>query len=209
MGRAVVFAIGYQSRTQRAVARRFGYSEFRNFSDNSTLKSEVQISLDDAVVVALGGNLPGGFDSVESQLEVAVHALDAAGLKVTARSSWWRSAAWPDPADPPFLNGVVLVETAMGAGDVLQVLQAIERSFGRDRAQPNAPRTLDLDLIAHGRTVIDAPGVHVPHPRAHQRRFVMGPLAEIAPGWRHPTLGETAENLAESAEIGMDAAPAG
>ena len=79
--------------------------------------------------------------------------------------------------------------------------------FGRGRAGPNAPRTLDLDLIAYGRQVIEAPGLILPHPRAAERRFVMGPLAEIAPGWRHPLLNRTAAELAASATVGVDAAP--
>jgi 2-amino-4-hydroxy-6-hydroxymethyldihydropteridine diphosphokinase len=166
------------------------------------------MDLDEAVVVALGGNLPGGHDSVESLLDAAVRALEDAGLRVVAHSPWWRSAAWPDPAQPPFLNGVVLVQTDLNPAETLAALHAIERRFGRERGPVNAPRTLDLDLIAHGRAVIDEPGVTLPHPRAHERLFVMGPLAQIAPGWRHPTLGQTAENLAASAEIGKDAAPA-
>ena len=75
------------------------------------------------------------------------------------------------------------------------------------RWKPRSPRTLDLDLIAYGRRVIDAPGLTLPHPRAHERRFVMGPLAEIAPGWVHPTLGRTAAELAAEARVGQDAAP--
>jgi 2-amino-4-hydroxy-6-hydroxymethyldihydropteridine diphosphokinase len=175
----------------------------------STLPDKVQVDADEAVVVALGGNLPGAYDSVESLLTAAVRMLGERGLSVIARSSWWRSAAWPDPSDPPFLNGVVLVRTALGPRQVLETLHAIEQAFGRERHVANAPRTLDLDLIAHGREVIDEPGFHLPHRRAHERRFVMGPLAEIAPGWRHPQLGEMAENLAASAKIGMDAAPVG
>lgn len=69
----------------------------------------------------------------------------------------------------------------------------------------NAPRTLDLDLIAHGRTLSDDPAMILPHPRAHERLFVMGPLAEIAPGWRHPILGATAAELAAAATVGADA----
>jgi len=171
------------------------------------LAKEVQIDLDDAVIVALGGNLPGAHDSVESLLEAALATFGEAGLKVVARSGWWRSAAWPDPAAPAFLNGVALVETGLGPAETLHALHAIERRFGRERHAPNAPRTLDLDLIAHGRQVLEGPGVTLPHPRAHVRRFVMGPLAQIAPGWVHPKLRQTAENLAASAEIGMDATP--
>jgi len=164
-------------------------------------------NLDDAVIVALGGNLPGAHDSVESLLEAALMAFEEAGLKVVARSGWWRSAAWPDPSAPSFLNGVVIMQTDLDPADALHALHAIERRFGRERHVPNAPRTLDLDRIAYGRQVLQGPGVTLPHPRAHQRRFVMGPLAQIAPEWVHPTLRQTAENLAASAEIGMDAAP--
>jgi 2-amino-4-hydroxy-6-hydroxymethyldihydropteridine diphosphokinase len=162
---------------------------------------------DDAVIIALGGNLPGEHDSVESLLEAALATFHDNGLKVVARSGWWRSAAWPDPSAPAYLNGVTIVETDLGPAETLRVLHAIERRFGRERHVPNAPRTLDLDLIAYGRQVLDGPGVTLPHPRAHERRFVMGPLAEIAPGWLHPKLRQTAEDLAASAEIGMDAAP--
>ncbi len=175
----------------------------------STLSDKVQISADEAVIVALGGNLPGAHDSVESLLEAAVAALEERGLKVLARSSWWRSAAWPDPGDPPYLNGVVVVETRLEPRAVLDILHTVERVFGRERHVANAPRTLDLDLIAHGRRLVDERGFHLPHRRAHERRCVMGPPAEIAPGWRHPRLGETAENLAETAKIGKDAAPVG
>ncbi|HEX6859342.1 MAG TPA: 2-amino-4-hydroxy-6-hydroxymethyldihydropteridine diphosphokinase [Caulobacteraceae bacterium] len=165
------------------------------------------IDADDAVIVALGSNLPGGYDSVESLLKAALAALEGQGLHVLVRSSWWRSAAWPDPADPPYLNGVAVVRTDLSPREVLQALHTVERAFGRERHLANAPRTLDLDLIAHGRDLIEGPAFHVPHRRAHERRFVMGPLAEIMPRWTHPRLGETAENLATSAKIGMDAAP--
>lgn len=156
--------------------------------------------------MALGSNLPGAYGSTRDLLEAALEAFEAQGLRVIARSSWWRSAAWPDPAAPAYLNGVAVVETGLTPRELLHALHAIERRFGRERHVQNAPRTLDLDLIAYGREVRDD-GVTVPHPRAHERRFVMGPLAEIAPRWTHPTLGQNAENLAASAEIGKDAAP--
>lgn len=158
------------------------------------------------MVVALGCSLPGSYPSRESLLEAAVAALADEGLTVAARSSWWTSAAWPDPTAPAYLNGVVLVETALSAEESLAILHRIEARFGRVRAEPNAPRTLDLDLIAHGRTVLDG-AVVVPHPRAHERLFVMGPLAEIAPDWRHPVNGRSAADLALSATVGTDATP--
>jgi 2-amino-4-hydroxy-6-hydroxymethyldihydropteridine diphosphokinase len=164
--------------------------------------------LDEAVILALGGNLAGDYPSVEALLEAALFAFPRAGLRLVRRSGWWRSAAWPDPRAPAYLNGVVVVETAHSPPALLAQVLALEAAFGRSRSIPNAPRTLDIDLVAHGRAVIDAPGLVLPHPRAHERRFVMGPLAEIAPDWRHPVLGRTAAELAASAPVGADAAPA-
>lgn len=162
--------------------------------------------LDEIAVVALGCSLPGSYPSREALLEAALAALADEGLTAAARSSWWTSAAWPDPTAPAYLNGVALVETALAAVDLLAALHRIEARFGRVRAEANAPRTLDLDLIVHGRTVTEA-GLIVPHPRAHERLFVMGPLAEIAPDWRHPVNDRTAADLAATATVGRDARP--
>jgi 2-amino-4-hydroxy-6-hydroxymethyldihydropteridine diphosphokinase len=166
-------------------------------------------ALDGAVIVALGSNQPGDHPSSEALLEAALALFPRAGLPVLARSRWWNSAAWPDPKGNEYRNGVVIVETNNPARVVLEALFAIERSFGRIRGLPNAPRTLDLDLIGFGRQVCDEPGLILPHPRAHDRLFVMGPLAEIAPDWRHPLLGKTATELAQEASIGRDAAASG
>lgn len=163
--------------------------------------------LDDAVVIALGSNLKGPFPGVRELLEAAVARFRPEGLDVLARSSWWRSTAWPEPTDPPFLNGVVLARTELDAHQTLAALHRIEAAFGRQRHQANAPRTLDLDLVAYGRLVDHESGLVVPHPRARERRFVMGPLAEIAPDWICPETGESAAALAARAGVGADAAP--
>jgi 2-amino-4-hydroxy-6-hydroxymethyldihydropteridine diphosphokinase len=163
--------------------------------------------MNDAVVIALGSNLAGGFESSNALLAAALEAFELAGLSVLRVSSWWRSASWPDPTRPDYLNGVALVGTSLAPVAVLRVLQDIEGAFGRVREAPNAPRTLDLDLIAHGRAVIDAGDLILPHPRAAERLFVMGPLAEIAPGWIHPVLGRSARALAVDASVGADARP--
>jgi 2-amino-4-hydroxy-6-hydroxymethyldihydropteridine diphosphokinase len=164
---------------------------------------------DEAIVVALGGNLPGAWPSIAAVLEAALARLDEVGLNLLARSSLWRSAAWPDPSQPDYLNAVALVETELSPHDLLLGLQGLERRFGRVRSAPNAPRVLDLDLIAYGRLrVTDEPGgLILPHPRASERGFVMGPLAQIAPDWRHPVGGECAADLAQRATVGADAAP--
>src|SRR5258707_9916048 len=127
------------------------------------------LNRDDAVVVALGSNLAGDFASSEALLAAALAWFPQAGLPVIARSSWWRSAAWPDPAGPEYRNAIALVEPNGPPKDVLEALFAIERAFGRNRGAPNASRTLDLDLIAYGRLVLETPGLTLPHPRAHQR----------------------------------------
>jgi 2-amino-4-hydroxy-6-hydroxymethyldihydropteridine diphosphokinase len=162
---------------------------------------------DDAVLIALGSSLAGRFGSREALLEAALDDFPAAGLKLLKRSSWWRSASWPDPGMPDYLNGLALVETALSPQRTLAALHGLEAVFGRRRDAANAPRTLDLDLIAHGRAVLDGPDLVLPHPRAHQRLFVMGPLAEIAPDWRHPRLGRTAAELVLSTSVGADARP--
>jgi len=172
------------------------------------LQEKQSAPFDEAVILALGGNLAGDYRSPGALLEAAVSAAPQAGFRVLSRSSPWRSAAWPDPSEPDYINIVAVVETPLAARQALAAALALERRFGRQRGRANAPRTLDVDLIAYGRLVIDEPGLVIPHPRAHLRRFVMGPLAEIAPAWRHPALGATARELADAATIGADARPA-
>lgn len=151
--------------------------------------------------MALGSSLGG-----RAALEAALLRFPEHGLRVKRRSRWWRSAAWPDPARPAYVNGVAWVETALGPEAALAALLTLEARYGRRRGEPNAPRTLDLDLIAYGRRVQDGPPA-LPHPRAARRRFVLGPLAEAAPSWMHPALGRTVEDLLGEAVDGLDAQP--
>ena len=166
-----------------------------------------ETDLDAAVIVALGCNDKGDWSSCVEALEAALARFRAEGVDVLARSSWWSSQAWPDPSDPPFLNGVAVVSTAQDASTLMQTLGRIEDLFGRVRTARNAPRTLDLDLIAYGRLSGDLNGLILPHPRAADRLFVMGPLAEVAPEWTHPVCGRRARDLAAAATVGEDARP--
>ena len=159
------------------------------------------------IIVALGCNLSGAYGSRLELLQAVLAAFGPSGLVLVKCSSWWRSAAWPNPDQPDYLNGVVVVETALDPPALLKRLLAIERAFGRERGAAHAPRTVDLDLIAHGRLILSGPALTLPHPRAAERLFVMGPLAQIAPDWRHPQLGVSARDLARHALIGADATP--
>lgn len=172
-----------------------------------TVELDGDLDLDQAVIVALGCNDKGPWRDCREALEAALARFRSEGIDVLERSSWWRSDAWPDPTDPPFLNGVVIVRTAHDPHALMAALGRIEEAFGRQRGARNAPRTLDLDLVAYGRMKGNLDGLILPHPRAAERKFVMGPLAEIAPDWTDPAGGATAAALSAGATVGRDACP--
>jgi 2-amino-4-hydroxy-6-hydroxymethyldihydropteridine diphosphokinase len=148
--------------------------------------------------VALGANL----GDRAATLARALEALDDDGVRVVARSPLFETDAVADEPQPPYLNAVARVETALGARALLDRCLAIEAALGRQRPWPRAPRTIDLDLLLHGDTVADEPGLVVPHPRLLERAFVRIPLALVAkPGLRHPITGEPLDRAAASPSV--------
>lgn len=150
-------------------------------------------------LVAIGSNLSTA--EGRSPLQTCRAAAEALGRlpgwKLAKLSRWYRTTPDPPlPGSPLFVNGVALLE-GKGNGDaerLLAMLHGLEDAAGRARPFPNAPRTLDLDLVAVDHLRREAAPV-LPHPRAHLRRFVLQPLTDVWPGWRHPVLGRTAEDL--------------
>jgi 2-amino-4-hydroxy-6-hydroxymethyldihydropteridine diphosphokinase len=147
--------------------------------------------------IGLGANL----GEREAQIRRGLAALaELPGTRLVAASSFYRSAPVGVVAQPDFINAVAEIETALGARALLEALLAAERRFGRRREFPGAPRTLDLDLLLYGDRVIAEPGLIVPHPRMHERAFVLAPLAEIAPDIAIPGRGSATALLRACAD---------
>ncbi len=152
------------------------------------------------ILIAAGSSLP--FCGIDSQ-QIVLSAFSALArlTDMLAVSPLYHTPAWPDPAEPPFVNAAAVIETDLQPETLLAVLHAIEAGFGRLRRRKNAPRTLDLDLIAYGRERRNGRreegggGFQLPHPRLAEREFVLAPLADIAPDWRSPETGKTVREM--------------
>ena len=165
------------------------------------------------ILIGIGANLPSPEHGTPLETcKAAVRALDDAGLAVSAQSTWYESMPVPVSDQPWFINGVVRVETDRDVPDVLALLHSIEADFGRVRAERNAPRILDMDLLCYGQRIVGGDGeggAVVPHPRMAERAFVLKPLAELAPEWRHPVSGLPISALIEALPADQVARPLG
>ena len=144
--------------------------------------------------LALGSNL----GDREAELNRALEQLEDAGIRVRRRSGVIETAPQYVLDQPMFLNMAVEVDTELDPYEMLAAIHRIEASMGRTRATPKGPRTIDIDIVFYGSEVINTPSLTIPHPGMAERRFVLEPLAEIAPGLRHPITGATVEHMLAS-----------
>lgn len=157
------------------------------------------------IFIGLGANLPSArFGPPKKTLEAALDELETHGVRVLKRSRWYSSAPVPPSGQPRYINAVVAVETDLEPGALLALLHAIEGDFGRQRTVSNAAREIDLDLLAYGDLISPQTPPFLPHPRLAERAFVLLPLCDIDPAWRHPQLGRSASDLAGEAVEGAD-----
>jgi 2-amino-4-hydroxy-6-hydroxymethyldihydropteridine diphosphokinase len=149
------------------------------------------------ILIAIGSSLPFCGSAPQETVARAIRAIGQIG-PVAAVSRFYESPAWPDASDPAFINAAIALGDAPPAPELMAVLHAVEAAFGRRRDRRNAPRTLDLDLIAYRQLVVDESaggGLVLPHPGIAARDFVLAPLFDIAPDWVHPVTGRTVREM--------------
>jgi 2-amino-4-hydroxy-6-hydroxymethyldihydropteridine diphosphokinase len=146
--------------------------------------------------IAIGANLPSALGEPADTVRAAMDRLGEVG-EVAARSSLYRTAPVGYTDQPAFVNAAVRLHTRLAPHALLNALTTIEQALGRDRSRqiPKGPRTIDLDLLLYGDLVLDSEALTLPHPAMHERRFVLEPLAEIAPDWVHPILRRSIHEL--------------
>jgi 2-amino-4-hydroxy-6-hydroxymethyldihydropteridine diphosphokinase len=160
------------------------------------------------ILIAIGSNVPGPWGDPDETVRRAIERLDEAPLRLAVASTSLRTSPFGVTDQPDFVNAVVAIETTLGPAELMQHLHGIELEAERRRTLRWGPRTLDLDLIDYDGTVGNFPlqgGHHgdllLPHPGIAERDFVLAPIAEIAPDWRHPVTGETAAQMLARLEV--------
>jgi 2-amino-4-hydroxy-6-hydroxymethyldihydropteridine diphosphokinase len=151
-----------------------------------------------SIFIGTGANLPHPIHgSPQHTLQAALADLEGRGAAVVRLSPWYRTAPVPASDQPWFVNAVAEIATGLSADRLLAILHAVEQAFGRVRTVPNAARMIDLDLLDfRGETAPGGPGLAtLPHPRLQGRAFVLRPLADLAPDWRHPVTGQPIQAL--------------
>ena len=148
------------------------------------------------ILIGIGANLvPDGFDTPRAGCEAAIARLPEQGIDITAMSGWFETAPVPASDQPWFNNAVIAARTLLSMHETLRRLHLVELEFGRVRAIRNEARVLDMDLLDYGGVHHQEDDLTLPHPRLHQRAFVLLPLRDVAPGYVHPVSGLTVDDL--------------
>ena len=151
------------------------------------------------ILLGLGSNLSSSFGDRFKNIDLAVSALDGFGIQVNKKSSYYESLSYPNKENPKFINIVVEAETYLPPVDLASVLITIEESLERKRNEKNDPRTCDIDIIDYNNKVINFKykdlDFTVPHKKLIYRNFVLFPLHEISPNWKHPKTKELVSTL--------------
>ena len=146
--------------------------------------------------IGLGANLtPSGYTTPQAGCEAALKMLSKLGIEIVNTSHWYESAPVPFSEQPWYINAVVKAKTKYDAYKTLGLMHKIEAHFGRERPYKNAPRVIDLDLIDFGGQIHDQEDLFLPHPRLHERAFVLLPLSDINDSWVHPRTGQSLSEL--------------
>jgi 2-amino-4-hydroxy-6-hydroxymethyldihydropteridine diphosphokinase len=139
----------------------------------------------------LGSNMGNSLE----QLNVAIYYIEEKTGKLIRKSGLYATAAWGNPNQPDFLNQVIVIETMLTAAETLQSILAIEKMMGRVRTVKNAPRIIDIDILFFNKEITRQPDLIVPHPEIQNRRFVLIPLNEISPQFKHPVFNKSVHQL--------------
>jgi 2-amino-4-hydroxy-6-hydroxymethyldihydropteridine diphosphokinase len=151
------------------------------------------LPLKKTVYLSLGANI----GDRRGQIATAIAKLEKLGT-ITAASSLFETEPMEMTHQPWFLNCAVALETELMPKQLMKAILGIEKEMGRRRTQPKGPRSIDIDILLFGNSVVKTAGLTIPHPAMHERRFVLAPLAEIAPGARHPVLKKTVSELRDA-----------
>jgi len=151
------------------------------------------------ILLGLGSNLPSKYGDRFANINLAISSLESYGIKVIKKSSFYKTPSYPDRENPNFINVVILVETNLPVIDLMSVLISIEKKLERKRFKKNDPRTCDIDIIDYNSQILNLKynnsDFTVPHKELTSRNFVLFPLQEISPMWKHPKTKKTINNL--------------